>query len=76
MNIQAELNWIQSELIKVKDPELILAFKNMLKYRNKKINSPLATTEFISDVQEATLQIEKGDYLSLEDFEKHADKWD
>ncbi|MFO7868969.1 MAG: hypothetical protein R6U95_06705 [Bacteroidales bacterium] len=35
MNVQAYINWIISEVSKVKDPELIKAFKNMLKYRAK-----------------------------------------
>jgi formylmethanofuran dehydrogenase subunit B len=38
MNVQAEINWIISEVSKVKDPELIKAFKNMLKYREKHIS--------------------------------------
>jgi len=76
MNIQAELNWIQSELLKVRDPELISAFKSMLKYRNKKVNEPYAKSEFISEIQEAESQIDEGDYLTLEDFEKKSDKWD
>jgi len=33
MDIQAEIKWIQSELLKVNDPELIKAFKSLLKYR-------------------------------------------
>ena len=36
MNIKSELNWIQSELMKVKDPDLLAAIKSMLKYREKK----------------------------------------
>jgi hypothetical protein len=35
MDIQAELKWIQQELMKVNDPELIKAFKSMLNYRKK-----------------------------------------
>jgi hypothetical protein len=35
MDIQTDISWIQAELSKVKDPELISAFKSLLKYRNK-----------------------------------------
>ncbi len=38
MDIQSELNWIHKELDEVKDPTLIEAFKNMLKYRKKVTN--------------------------------------
>ena len=37
MNLQTEINWIQSELIKVKDPDLIMAIKSLLKYRENQI---------------------------------------
>ena len=36
MNIQADINWIKAELTNVEDPNLIEAFKNMLKYRKTK----------------------------------------
>ncbi len=36
MNIEADIRWIREELINVKDPNLIEAFKNMLKYRKEK----------------------------------------
>jgi len=39
MNIKAEINWIQAELAGVRDPYLILAFKNLLKYRKKQSSS-------------------------------------
>jgi ppGpp synthetase/RelA/SpoT-type nucleotidyltranferase len=31
MDIQADIKWIQSELVKIQDPELISAFKSLLK---------------------------------------------
>ena len=33
MNLQADIKLIQSELLKVKDPHLIEAFKQLLAYR-------------------------------------------
>jgi len=79
MNIQADISWIRSELTKVQDPNLVEAFKNMLKYRNNKVElgfgNVLTKSEFINDIKEAELQIEKGDYLSVDDFEKESNQW-
>jgi len=36
MSLQADINWIQTELAKVTDPNLIDAFKSLLKYRKQK----------------------------------------
>ena len=33
MDLQADINWIMAELRNVKDPHLIEAFKQLLKYR-------------------------------------------
>ena len=49
MDVQAEINWIISELHHVKDPHLIEAFKNMLKYRNKQ-NDPEAIDPALGEV--------------------------
>ena len=35
MDVQAEIKWIQEELNKVTDMELIKAFKSLLKYRKR-----------------------------------------
>ena len=39
MNIQADISWIKSELTKVEDPELIMVFKSLLKYRAKHLKT-------------------------------------
>ena len=36
MDLQADINWIKAEIEKVRDPQLIMAFKNLLNYRNSK----------------------------------------
>ena len=74
MDLQADINWIKNELNNVRDPHLIEAFKNLLTYRKTKSNR-LTRKEFIADIKEAEEQIEKGDYLSIEDFEDQAKKW-
>lgn len=35
MNLDADITWIQNEIAKIKDPELINAFKTLLRYREK-----------------------------------------
>jgi len=39
MDLQADINWIKSELQKVNNPDLLAAFKNLLRYNNKKYSS-------------------------------------
>lgn len=56
MDLQADRNWIISEIAKVQDPELISAFKSLLKYRAKQ-NQPDWWDELPDSVQES---IEKG----------------
>ena len=41
MNIQADINWIKTELDKVQDPYLIEAFINLLKYRNRSVEKEM-----------------------------------
>ena len=35
MSLQSDIQWIKDELSQVRDPELINAFKSLLKYRQK-----------------------------------------
>ena len=75
MDIQADINWIRAELMKVRDPHLIEAFKQLLTYRKARESEPLTKTQFVNDIKEAEAQIDQGDYLSIEDFEKKAKQW-
>ena len=36
MNLDADITWIQKEIAKIKDPDLINVFKSLLQYREKK----------------------------------------
>lgn len=36
MNLDADISWIQKEIAKINDPDLINVFKSLLKYREKK----------------------------------------
>lgn len=39
MDLQGDINWIKTEIDKVRDPQLINAFKSLLNYRNSKESS-------------------------------------
>ena len=36
---------------------------------------PYTKSEFIKDIKEAEMQIEKGDFQTIENFEKETQKW-
>jgi anthranilate/para-aminobenzoate synthase component I len=75
MDIQADISWIRSELKGVRDPHLIEAFKQLLTYRKSKPDTAMSKSQFVAEIKEAEEQIENGDYLSLDEFEKSAEKW-
>lgn len=64
MDLQSELSWIQTELRKVKDPDLIRAIKSLLKYSNKRIQNSENSWAEISEAER--LEIEAG----IKDVEK------
>ncbi|MDA3883658.1 MAG: hypothetical protein PF481_10290 [Bacteroidales bacterium] len=78
MNVQAEINWIVSELSKVRDPELIKAFKNMLIYRAKHNQVelvdelPLAVQE---SIKRGVEQAKKGEMRTNLEVKKKYEKW-
>lgn len=57
MNIQAELNWIRTELDNISDVNLVTAIKNLLAYA-KKNNSNVDFWDTLTMEQQA--EIEKG----------------
>jgi hypothetical protein len=78
MDIQADISWIQSELSKVKDPELISAFKNLLKFRAKHINKDWwekIGEEEKSEIEEGVREIEEGDFLTHKEVMANPRKW-
>ncbi len=79
MSLQADINWIQSELNFVKDPELIRAFKSLLKYRKNKVEAQdwwLNTDEKDKeDIEEGLNQLDKGDFISHDEVMKNPRKW-
>ena len=71
MELQTDLNWIQSELMKVKDPDLIAAIKSMLKYREKK-----SSIEAIDlSLKRAITDKEAGRTKPHQEIKKKYEKW-
>ena len=78
MDIQTDIQWIISEVSKVKDPEFLNALKSMLHYRNRQVNQDWWDT--ISDgekreIEEGLDQLDRGEFLSHEEVMKDARKW-
>ncbi len=76
MDLQADLKWIQKELQTVKDPTLLEAIKNILKYR-KKVSEFRRDTieEYNADIDQGIQEIESGEFYTQEEARKIADKW-
>lgn len=80
MNIQADISWIREELIDVRDPNLVEAFKNMLKYRKTKSKSSdsfFSTTkeDLKQRAEESLKSVERGDTRSISKFKKDVENW-
>ncbi len=76
MDIQADIKWIYKELQTVKDPTLIEAFKNMLKYRiNVSKTQRISIEQYNKEIDEAVADIEAGEYYTQEEARKIASKW-
>ena len=76
MDLQADIKWISQELKTVKDPTLIEAFKNMLKYRRNVIQSErISIEQYNKEVNEAIARVENGEFYTQEEAEKIMDKW-
>ncbi|MCK5207914.1 MAG: hypothetical protein KAQ62_21485 [Cyclobacteriaceae bacterium] len=78
MDLQADIKWIISELTKVKDPELISAFKSLLKYREKQVKADWwdeINEEERSEINEGVKQIEEGNVIAHKDVIANPRKW-
>lgn len=67
MDIQADIKWIQNELNKVRDPDLIEVFKRLLQFRRKTENITLE--QYNQEIKEAENRIEQGVFLTQEQVE-------
>lgn len=76
MSIESDINWIISELTKVKDPELVNALKSMLKYSINQNEQPYElSSEEERELSIAREEAAKGDYLSHDEVMKNPRKW-
>jgi len=75
MDIKADLKWIHKELDTVKDPTLIEAFKNMLKYRNKLAPERITIERYNQELEASEKEIESGSFYTHEDVKKIAGQW-
>ncbi|HIP47943.1 MAG TPA: hypothetical protein EYG92_03135 [Lutibacter sp.] len=76
MDLQADIKWISKELETVKDETLIEAFKNMLKYRTKKIQSErISIEQYNKELDDAEARVENGEFYTQEEVEKMMEKW-
>jgi hypothetical protein len=73
MDMQAEIKWIQSELMKVNDPTLIEIFLRILKKRKAGIESEIE--DYNRELDEANQRISSGKFVTQEDLEKEASEW-
>ena len=69
MNVQADINWIKSELDKVKNPSFVQVLKSLLNYRNKQqevsSNAVLSTEEY-AYIEHGLKQAKQGETVSSE----------
>ena len=75
MDLQADLKWIQKELQDVKDPTLLEAIKNILKYRKKVSSERISVEQYNKELDESIAQIERGEFYTQEEVEKMAKEW-
>ena len=77
MDLQADIKWISQELKTVKDPTLIEAFKNMLKYRRSVTQSSerISIEQYNKEIKESILQVKNGEFYTQEEVEKMTEEW-
>ena len=79
MDLQADINWIKSQLDKVQDANLISALKQLLTYANSKRDqedfSDRLTEDQRSGILKAISQVENGQTKPHSEAEKVYSKW-
>ncbi len=60
MDLQADLKWIHQELDNVKDPMLLEAIKNILKYRKKVSSERISIDQYNKEINASIGQIRVG----------------
>lgn len=76
MDLQAEIEWIQNELKEVRDPNLIEAFKSLLKYRKNKTEiSSIDIEEYNASIDRSLDDIAKGNVYTHEQMGMRIKQW-
>ncbi len=70
MNLDADIAWIQNEIAKIKDPDLIQLFKSLLQYRDKK-----ASAEFDFLLDKSLHELEEGKTIPHNEVKRKYDRW-
>lgn len=73
MDTQADIKWIQRELSKVRDPDLIEVFKRLLQFRKKNLAATIQ--EYNDDIAEAEKDIEAGRVYAQSQVDKLNEVW-
>lgn len=76
MDIQAEIKWIQTALLKSKDPTFVEAVKNMIKSMEK-IKETSSSEQMREDalIAEAEADVKAGRVSSIEEAHKVVNSW-
>ncbi len=75
MDLQADIQWIQKELSEVRDPNLIEAFKNLLKYRIKNKSNTIDLELYNQELEASEKDIEEGHFYTQDQVRKIASQW-
>jgi len=79
MKLQAEINWIKTELDSVQDVSLLQKFKDMINAAKiKKYEAslkPMTQKELIERTLKSEAQIKAGKFTTIEDLEKESENW-
>ena len=75
MDLQADLQWIHKELDNVKDPTLLEAIKNILKYRKKVSSERISIEQYNKELEASEKEIEQGNFYTHEQVRERVKKW-
>ncbi|MBZ9628028.1 hypothetical protein LB450_07935 [Psychroflexus sp. CAK1W] len=75
MDLQADIKWITEEIQTLKDPELVEAFKQMLRFRNKVSSERISIEQYNKEIEASIAQIDKGETYTHQEVGEHIKKW-
>ncbi len=75
MDLQADLKWIYKELENVKDPTLLAAIKNILKYRKKVSSERISLEQYNKELEASEKEIEQGNFYTHEEVRERIKQW-